>query len=279
GYFGSGMKTRRGRYMRIKRKEIRPCRASPRLIIIIFTVIWVSILIAGFHVSAARAEDNRSLTNTRNSLPVHEMTASPAIDENRSSISRPSLKRANFKKVNKSRAAQNVADWVVDSGDNYGMPFIIVDKIDAKVFVFNADGQLRDSAPALLGLARGDDSFPGIGDRHLSAIRPKERTTPAGRFVGSLGHNADGSSVLWVDHEKAVSLHRVITDQPRERRLQRLASPTPLDNRISYGCINVPAQFFDDVVRPVLADTKGVIYILPETRSNSEIFTSYYEVE
>ncbi len=174
--------------------------------------------------------------------------------------------------MKKSRSAQNVADWVVDSGNNERMPFIIVDKIDATVFVFNADGQLIASAPALLGLAKGDDSSPGIGDRHLSAIPPNERTTPAGRFVGMLGHNTDGSNVLWVDHGKAVSLHRVITDQPRERRLQRLATPTPRDNRISYGCINVPVKFFDDVVRPVFANTPGVIYVLPEMRSNIENF-------
>ncbi len=39
-----------------------------------------------------------------------------------------------------------MADWVVDSGDNRGMPFAIVDKTDAKVFVFDADGRLRGAA-------------------------------------------------------------------------------------------------------------------------------------
>jgi hypothetical protein len=159
------------------------------------------------------------------------------------------------------------------------MPFVIVDKIGAKVFVFDADGQLRGASPALVGLARGDDSIPGIGDRPLSDVRPEERTTPAGRFVASLGYNFNGKDVLWVDYNGAVSLHRVVTHDPTERRLQRLATPTPLDNRISYGCINVPVKFFDNVVSPVFSGTNGIVYVLPEIRLNSEIFALYYEVE
>lgn len=61
-------------------------------------------------------------------------------------------KRANFKEESKSRDTQNFADWVVDSGDNGGLPFVIIDKIDAKAFVFSTDGHIRGAAPALLGL-------------------------------------------------------------------------------------------------------------------------------
>ena len=172
-----------------------------------------------------------------------------------------------------------MADWVIDSGDNHGMPFVIVDKMDARVFVFDADGRLLGAARALLGLARGDDSIPDIGERMLSDIRPEERTTPAGRFVASLGYNFYGKDVLWVDYDLAISLHRVVTSNPAERRLQRLATPTPLDKRISYGCINVPAEFFNKVVGPAFTGTYGIVYVLPETRSNSEIFASYYDVE
>src|SRR5680860_844652 len=67
-------------------------------------------------------------------------------------------KRANFEREHASHEARYVADWVVDSGDNRSLPFAIVDKKDAKVFVFDADGRLHGAAPALLGLARGDDT-------------------------------------------------------------------------------------------------------------------------
>ena len=188
-------------------------------------------------------------------------------------------KRANFGRERKSEQARQMADWVIDSGNNRGMPFAIIDKTDAKVFVFDSHGRLRGAAPVLLGLARGDYAVPGIGDRKLSDIRPEERTTAAGRFVASLGYNLNGKDVLWVDYKNAVSLHRVVTNNPEERRLERLATPTPLDKRISYGCINVPAKFFDNVVKPAFTRTYGIVYVLPETLSIGEIFKSYYDVE
>jgi hypothetical protein len=78
-----------------------------------------------------------------------------------------------------------------------------------------------------------------------------------------------------VDYEAAVDIHRVVTNKPEERRLERLATPTPVDNRISYGCINVPAQFYERVVRPAFTDTDGVVYVLPETRPAREYFGAY----
>src|SRR5687768_2811245 len=134
---------------------------------------------------------------------------------------------------------------------------------------------IRGAAPALLGLARGDDTVPGIGDRALAAILPEERTTPAGRFVAQRGMAFRGEDVLWVDYESGVSMHRVVTGNARERRLERLATPTPGDNRISYGCINVPAAFYDNVVAPSFIGTTGIVYVLPETRPVRQVFGSY----
>lgn len=185
------------------------------------------------------------------------------------------VKHADFRQESASRDARVIADWIVDSGDSQRMPFAIIDKKDAKVFVFDADGQLRGTTPALLGLAVGDDAVPGIGNRALSSIRPEERTTPAGRFVASLDRNLKGKEILWVDYAGAVSLHPVVPGTPLERRQQRLTSPTPLDNRISYGCINVPAIFFNTVVRPAFTGTSGIVYVLPETRSAQILFGSY----
>lgn len=88
-----------------------------------------------------------------------------------------------------------------------------------------------------------------------------------------------GKSVrLWVDYNGAVSLHRVITTNPAERRLQRSATLTPLDNRISHGCINVPVKPYDNVVSPAFAGTTGIVYVLPETHSKSEFLALYYDV-
>jgi hypothetical protein len=183
--------------------------------------------------------------------------------------------RAHFALERASQTTRGIADWVVDSGDNRGLPFAIVDKVEARVFVFDAAGRLRGAAPALLGLARGDDAVPGIGDRPLSKIRPDERTTPAGRFEASLDRNLAGKQILWVDYDTSISLHPVVTSNAVENRAKRLATATPADNRISYGCINVPAKFFEAVVFPAFSGTNGIVYVLPETRPANKVFASY----
>lgn len=172
-------------------------------------------------------------------------------------------------------AATQVARWVIASDDNHGLPFAVVDKAAAKVFVYGASGQLRGMAPALLGLARGDGSAPGIGDRRMAAIRPDERTTPAGRFLAAYGPASGHRKVLWVDYATAISLHPVVTSNPKEQRLKRLQSPTPKDNRITYGCINVSAAFYEKVVRPAFARTSGIVYVLPEKSPMEEVFPTF----
>lgn len=189
-----------------------------------------------------------------------------------------SVKRADFGRERASGAARHVADWVVDSGDSRGLPFVIIDKKDARIFVFDPAGRIRGAAPALLGSARGDDIAPGIGNQQLSSIRPENRTTPAGRFVAERGISIRGTTtedIVWVDYDSGLSLHRVITGNPRERRLERLATATPADNRISYGCINVPVAFYNEVVNPSFSGTRGIVYVLPETRSIRQVFGSY----
>ena len=222
----------------------------------------------------ATADDAAKLSKSIRSLYVQAGAAAPSTIKTQPAVAHHP-KRANFERERVSYDARQVADWVVDSGDNRSMPFAIVDKKDAKVFVFNADGRLRGASPALLGLAIGDYAVPGIGNRKLSSIRPDERTTPAGRFVAALGLNSHGKEILWVDYDGAVSMHPVITTNPKERRLERLATLTPLDKRISYGCINVPAKFYKNVVRPAFTGTNGIVYVLPEIRSAHDVFASY----
>jgi hypothetical protein len=153
---------------------------------------------------------------------------------------------------------------VLDSNDNRNMPYVIVDKVNARVFVFDAHGNLLGADTALLGLARGDRSVDGIGDRKMSAIRGEDRITPAGRFKASLDHDVHGQEILVIDYADSISLHPVVKGTPAEHRAQRLASASSLDKRISFGCINVPLKFYRTIVSPDFAHTYGIVYILPE---------------
>lgn len=170
---------------------------------------------------------------------------------------------------------RQMAGWVVASADSQKMPFIIVDKKNAKVFLFESSGQLHGASAALLGQGQGDDTVPGIGERKLSSIKPEERTTPSGRFVASLGTNLQGKEIVWIDYAAAISMHRVVTSNASERRAQRLASPSVLDNRISYGCINVPAPFFDAMLLPAFKKSSGVVYVLPERKPVSALIAAF----
>jgi hypothetical protein len=171
-----------------------------------------------------------------------------------------------------SPGAREFSTWLQGSRDNEGAPYLVIDKQQAHLWLFDAKGRLAASTPVLLGSARGDVSVPGIGERPLAAIEPHERTTPAGRFVAEAGRNANGEDIFWVDYDAAVSMHRVRATNPAERRLQRLASTTAADNRISYGCINVPAAFFDQQIVPLFSKSRGVVYLLPEVLPLNKLF-------
>jgi hypothetical protein len=49
--------------------------------------------------------------------------------------------------------ATRLAAWVAATGDSGDLPFIVVDKLDARIFAFNTGGDLLGSAPVLIGLA------------------------------------------------------------------------------------------------------------------------------
>lgn len=171
--------------------------------------------------------------------------------------------------------ASRLAQWVRITGNHEGHPFAVIDKRQARLYVFDAQGGLKGNAPILLGIARGDDTVPGIGDKPLSEVLPSERTTPAGRFVSEHGTNARGEHVIWIDYDAAVSMHPVLTTNPVERRLHRLATPDVDDNRISYGCVNVPKAFFYNVLLKTLSAERPVVYVLPETQELSEVFAGF----
>lgn len=172
----------------------------------------------------------------------------------------------------KSEAAARVADWIAGSDDNGKSPYIIIDKQKARLFVFDANGKELGDAPVLIGIAVGDDATPGVGAKKLAEIGPAEKTTPAGRFVAKYGRAVGKERVLWVDYHNSVALHAVVTSNKKERRVERLRSPTVDDNRISFGCINVPTAFYGKKIRPLFQKSGGVVYVLPDTKPVEEVF-------
>jgi len=170
-----------------------------------------------------------------------------------------------------SAEVKRVARWVIDSKDNGGMPFLLVDKVNARVFAFDPAGHLQGTALVLLGMSRGDRLL-APNSATMSHMPPQVRITPAGRFVSHLGIDSHGKELLVLDYGASISLHPVIKGTPAEHRAERLASPSPLDHRISFGCINVPPDFYTTFVHPAFEKTQGIVYVLPEMGAASALF-------
>jgi hypothetical protein len=171
--------------------------------------------------------------------------------------------------------AQQLLAWVKQSGDHQGRPFALVDKRRAMLYVFDADGRLAGSSVALLGSARGDQIVPGVGERtQAGSLRSEDKTTPAGRFEAQPGRNLQGEDVVWVDYASAFAIHRVRPGKAWKARAQRLASATPGDNRVSWGCVVVPVDFYQRVVAKVLGEGRSVVYVLPESQPARAFFTA-----
>ncbi|HJV62763.1 MAG TPA: L,D-transpeptidase [Albitalea sp.] len=168
--------------------------------------------------------------------------------------------------------AAEVARWVLATRDNQGLPFAIVDKRQAALFLYAPRGRLVAASTVLLGMARGDESAPGVGALAPARIPVAERTTPAGRFLTEPGVNLSGEEVVWFDYDAGLAIHRLRPDAAYRARAQRMASGAPDDNRVSAGCVVVPVAFFENVVQPLLGRHRGVVYVLPETRSARQVF-------
>jgi hypothetical protein len=185
---------------------------------------------------------------------------------------RADIKRADFRGHAASADVQLVADWSVHSGDNKGSAFIIVDKVKAKVYVFDRHGALVDSAPVLVGMGVGDRFEPGVLDMDMYKTKPAQRVTPAGRYFAEEDLNLEGERVLWVDYDSGIAIHKLSAKRTKQRRHERMASPDPAQHRITYGCINVPPKFYDRVVAPHFRAHGGVVYVLPETMPINAVF-------
>ncbi|ARU05752.1 hypothetical protein CCO03_14620 [Comamonas serinivorans] len=166
---------------------------------------------------------------------------------------------------------QRFALAAANARDVFAKPFAVIDKPRARLWVFDERGQLMRDSAVLVGAAAGDVAPDDIGTRPLSQVKPHEKITPAGRFVTEPGRNTKGEDVIWIDYDSAVSMHRV-RNVPRENRTQRLATPTVSDNRISFGCVNIPVAFYEQVLMPHFGKQTGVVYVLPESQTREALY-------
>ena len=148
----------------------------------------------------------------------------------------------------------------------------IVERLKAKILagIYPPGGHLD----SVRDMAAAAGVNPNTMQRALAQLEAEglvytERTT--GRFVTEAGSNHKGEDIVWLDYNAALSMHRV-RNVPGESRTKRLQTPTVADNRISFGCVNIPASFYDRYIDPLFSRSRGVVYVLPETKPIASLF-------
>ena len=181
---------------------------------------------------------------------------------------------ADFGKTEAPADVVHLANWVSYTRNNQKKAFVVIDKKNAQMYVFESDGKLKDNASVLLGQAVADVLPPGTASKPVSQLKLHEKATPAGRFLAKPGKNHKGEDVIWIDYNAAISLHR-LRKVGKENRAERLASAEIDDNRISNGCVNVPPAFYNSWLRPTVLKKGAYVYVLPETKAPEQLFGSY----
>lgn len=159
--------------------------------------------------------------------------------------------------VQMTRAAKTALDNIVRTNDNVGRNIVIADKKAGMLYLTDPTGKVINTTPALFGKSASDsqrtDGATGAGRYDLSY---EQANIPQAGYRGS-------AQVFDRDGDNMFAIHRVVPVKG-ENRDGRLASPTGTDNRITHGCINVPAAFYD---RHLDGDANAVLYVLPETQA------------
>lgn len=144
------------------------------------------------------------------------------------------------------------------------MPTVVANKKTGTISVFFPESGKTEIGYALYGRQTGD-SF----DMTAMDIPTKNHPpmTPAGTYqikrVFSWRLNQEILAFVQ-GADKILAIHAVWMGNPKQHRVQRLLSPTPDDNRITNGCINVDPTFFLDVLSKV--PDGATLTVLPEIK-------------
>jgi hypothetical protein len=87
--------------------------------------------------------------------------------------------------------------------------------------------------------------------------------------------NLERETVLWVEYDLGIALHKLSPKRTKQQRHERMATRDPTDNRITYGCINVPPAFYERVVAAHFRPRGGIVYVLPDSTPIKSVFRSY----
>ena len=150
---------------------------------------------------------------------------------------------------------------LVDISHASAAPTITVDKKASTISVFYPDTNVTITQPALLGKVKSNT----LNMNNYDKPGKSDNITPAGTFkiTKMFSWRLNEPMAVFVKGTLSVSaIHPLWMGNPDQKRVQRLKSATPDDNRITGGCINVDSKFYYDVINKLPDDV--VLKILPE---------------
>lgn len=165
--------------------------------------------------------------------------------------------------------AQIVDEFVRQTGDNEGKPYIIVSKREGIIRLYDASGNLVHKSTVLLGKSYGD--VVTNRNRTMAQTRANDslKITPSGRYETKTSKSRNYGEVVGLESYNTGTrnaIHRVCTKFVNQKRLERLAGD--LSNRISLGCINV-YNSTSTKVNELMRDG-GVVYVTPDNQLTEE---------
>lgn len=149
-----------------------------------------------------------------------------------------------------------------------GKGFIIADKPNGMIHIFDKDGKVIAQDTALYGKDVGDvlasasalaggKKITPAGKYALEAVKLRDGDTYAGGYTLDLVGTNDGTGTI--------AIHAAYLGNVNEKRLERLATPDVKDNRVSYGCINTSHKTFLNKIIPNISKLDGgMVFVLPD---------------
>jgi hypothetical protein len=142
---------------------------------------------------------------------------------------------------------------------NINKPIVIADKRAGIITIVDPNTGKKEIGYALFGKHKYDTLDLSLLDDPTKAM---PSITPAGIFKMKKmfsWHLNQNIIAFIIGTDKILAIHPVWTGNKNQQRVQRLQSPTPNDNRITNGCINVDPVFFETVLNKIPNDTLLII--------------------
>lgn len=173
---------------------------------------------------------------------------------------------------------QEIYNKLVTFAKFQGRPFILADKPNGRIFVFDKDGKLITQSDALYGKADGDRMYEMM--KNIDSMNDFERITPSGIYTLHYANDTNQFQLLETEiKDSIIAIHKVDTSDKSEQRIKRLESKTNKDNRISFGCINTDQKFFNDALIPIRGKLENSFVAVVPDNADVDIFKNIMNPE